>query len=182
MTSLGQLLICSDCVRTVSFMARAFIYLFFCVRKARKRTQSLWKLKGCCLCPGCVCVCAKERGRVRLFAVVVATEMSRFSFVELLTGTGGTIFSWITEIFINFGRGSRVTVITDQTTNCCCWLALNMQLVNVWECECVRVYVTVGNTLFLSLSLVYPGPKSAGLSIYIYNTYYTQRHICRLIQ
>lgn len=41
----------------------------------------------------CVCVCAKERGRVRLFAVVVATEMSRFSFVELLTGTGGTIFS-----------------------------------------------------------------------------------------
>lgn len=40
-----------------------------------------------------MCVCVKERGRVRLFAVVAATEMSRFSFVELLTGTGGTIFS-----------------------------------------------------------------------------------------
>lgn len=93
MTSLGQLLICSDCVRTVSFMARAFIYLFFCVRKARKRTQSVAIERVLFMSRVCVCVCVKVRGRVRLFAVVAATEMSCFSFVELLTGTGGTIFS-----------------------------------------------------------------------------------------
>lgn len=43
-----------------------------------------------CVCVG-MFVCVRERERES--TVGAATEMRRFSFVELLTGTGGTIFS-----------------------------------------------------------------------------------------
>lgn len=79
-------------MRIVSFMARAFIYLFFCVRIARKRTQRLAIERVLFISRACyVCVFVREKERV--CTVGAATEMRRFSSVELLAGTGGTIFS-----------------------------------------------------------------------------------------
>lgn len=88
MTSLGQLLICSE--PFILWLARLFIY-FLCAQSTQKDTKAVAIERV--LFMSRVCVCVKERGRVRLFAVGAATEMSRFSFVELLTGTGGTILS-----------------------------------------------------------------------------------------